>query len=611
MDGAPPAPSLPRFRRRLGWRESDAEFISPAAIGTETAVPLPRPPRHLLEDPGIRAALRRYRDDVKVETPFNVGRLRSLLAGHPNQPFVESVLWGLENGFWPLDEGDWDLGPDPFPGNYPMEDPDLGAVRAFRDREVGAARWSNPIDSHLAPCMVTSPMFVVWQNAKARVVTDHSASGLNDGIPRSEAKVRYDDMHVFGQILFDAHRRFPNRALTLYKSDVSTAFLNLPAHPVWQLRQVVTVDNDFHIVRRLVFGSRASPRIWCSISALLCWIAIFKYKIHGLVVYMDDFFGWDFAGPEHLLSFRGQLRPFRQVRLLIFWTYVSCPFDDPKQLDGQILKIIGFWIDVINFTISMPPPVVDAAVQAITQFLASPGRKARLRDWQRLAGHLNWILNAIPWGRPALTELYRKIANKNNPNAWIFLNREVAADLSWFQGILPKAIGVRLIDQGRWGPEEANITVWTDAALRGGMSFVFHHSAFVYEFRKDVTRPDHPDILFFEMFAIVSALAHLAKLNPPPRRVLFFSDSLDGDAMFDSLRATDSQHNAPLLAIASVAIETGIDFRVLHIPGKDNVRADMLSRLMYDNYARQFPADTIHFFSPPRELLPSRWRDTF
>ena len=99
MDGAPPAPSLPRFRRRLGWRESDAEFISPAALGTETAAPLPRPPRHLLEEPGIRAALHRYRDDVKVETPFNVGRLRSLLAGHPNQPFVDSILWGLENGF--------------------------------------------------------------------------------------------------------------------------------------------------------------------------------------------------------------------------------------------------------------------------------------------------------------------------------------------------------------------------------------------------------------------------------------------------------------------------------------------------------------------------------
>ncbi|KAM5534196.1 hypothetical protein V8D89_012103 [Ganoderma adspersum] len=489
-------------------------------------------------------------------------------------------------------------------GNYSMEDPDLDAVRVFCDREVGTWRWSAPIDPHLAPCMKTSLMFVVWQNEKARVVTDHSASGLNDGIPHSEAKVRYDDMHNFGQILFDAHRRYPDHDLTLYKSDVSTVFLNLPAHLIWQLRQVVTVDDDFHIMRRLVFGSRASLRIWCSVSALLCWIAIHKYNICGLIVYMDDFFGWDFCDPEHLLFFHGHLRPSCQVRLLLFWAYVVCPFDDPKQLDGPILKIIGFWNNVINFTISMPPSVVDTAVEAIDRFFSSPEHKVRLRDWQRLAGHLNWILNVLPWGRPALTEMYRKMAHKTNPNAWVFLNHEVTSDLTWFHTILLKAIG-------RWGPEEADITVWTDAALRGGMSFVFHHSAFVYEFRKDVTAPGHPDILFFEMLAVVSALAHLAKLDLPPRRVLFFSDILDGDVMFDSMRATDSQHNAPLLAIASVAIETGIDFHVLHIPGKDNVRADMLSRLMYDDYARQYPADTIQFFSPPRELLPSRWRDTF
>ena len=367
-DGSPPRPSLPRFRRRLGWRESDTEYISPAAIGTETAPPLPRPPQHLLEDPTILAALERYRNDIKVETPFHVGRLRSLLSDHPNRPFIESVLWGLENGFWPLDDGDWDPDLDLFPGNYSMEDPDLDAVRAFRDREVGACRWSFPLDPHLAPCMTISPMFVVWQNEKARVVTDHSASRLNDGIPCSEARVRYDDMHDFGQILFDAHRRYPDRDLTLFKSDVSTAFLNLPAHPIWQLRQVVTVDNDFHIVRQLVFSSRASPRIWCSVSALLCWIAIHKYNIRGLVIYMDDFFGWDFN--DHLLFFRGRLRPSRQVRLLIFWAYVMCPFDDPKQLDGRRLKIIGFWNDVVSFTISMPPSIVEAAVEAINQFLS-------------------------------------------------------------------------------------------------------------------------------------------------------------------------------------------------------------------------------------------------
>ena len=200
----PPGPSLPRFRRRFGWRDSEREFISPAVRGTETAAPLPKPPPHLLRDPVVQATLGRYRDHIHVDTPFHVDRLHRLLSDHPNQPFVESVLWGLENGFWPLDEGDWNRDEEVFYSNYPMEEPDLDAVRAFRDREVDAERWSGAINPQLALCMKTSPMFVIWQNKKAHVVTDHFVSGLNDGIPRSEAKVRYDDMHDFGQILHDA-----------------------------------------------------------------------------------------------------------------------------------------------------------------------------------------------------------------------------------------------------------------------------------------------------------------------------------------------------------------------------------------------------------------------
>ncbi|KAJ3816936.1 hypothetical protein F5880DRAFT_1633710 [Lentinula raphanica] len=139
-------------------------------------------------------------------------------------------------------------------------------------------------------------MFVVWQKGKARVVMDQTASGLNDGIPREEAKVKNDDMHTFGQVFNDVIKEHPNEELVLFKSNVAKAFLNLPAHPLWQLCQVVSVDGGFHIVRRLVFGTRTSSRCWCSVSALLCWFGTEKLGIPNLhaSVYIDDFFGWDF-----------------------------------------------------------------------------------------------------------------------------------------------------------------------------------------------------------------------------------------------------------------------------------------------------------------------------
>ena len=78
-------------------------------------------------------------------------------------------------------------------------------------------------------------MFVVWQKEKPRIITDHAGSGLNDGISRENSKVKYSDMHPFGQAMCQARQDNPAVDLILYKLDVATAFLNLLPHPIWQL----------------------------------------------------------------------------------------------------------------------------------------------------------------------------------------------------------------------------------------------------------------------------------------------------------------------------------------------------------------------------------------
>lgn len=174
-------------------------------MSTETADPLPSPPAHLAQNTNIQATLQAIRGFVKVSTPFNVDRFEALLSSHPNQPFVGSVIRGLREGFWPFEEGEWSDDMNELVNNFASENEDLVAIRAFRDKELAHDRWSLPLPSNtLLPGMKMSPMFVVWQKEKARVITDHSASGLNNGIPRSEARVKYDDMHPFGQVLFNA-----------------------------------------------------------------------------------------------------------------------------------------------------------------------------------------------------------------------------------------------------------------------------------------------------------------------------------------------------------------------------------------------------------------------
>ena len=549
------------------------------------------------------------RNHIRIETPFNVDRFETMLYDHPNQPFVKSVMNSLRYGFWPFDEGDWKDDQDDAIQNYSSDELDLEVIRAFRDDEIQAHRWSDPVPSNvLLPGMKLSPMFVIWQKGKPRVVTDHTASGLNDYIPRSEAKVRYDDMRSFGQVIFDAKQAHPNVDLVTWKSDVSSAFLNLPAHPIYQLRQVVDIEGVWRLIHRLVFENRASPRCWCSVSGLMCWIAIMKFDIKDLHDFMDDFFSWALA--SDLVIYKGISRPRSQTRLLMFWDEIGCPWKDKKQEYGLELKIIGFYVDINRGTLTLTDESITSVLSTVRSFLATPGRRPSLRDWLRVGGHLNWIFNVLPLGKPALGEFYRKIAGKGVMNAGVSLNADVVRNLEWLIEVIPKAIGVHFVDATRWDDIEADFVLWTDASLHLGLAFVYANHGFVYAMSPSNTT-DKVDIFFLELVAILSALHHVALFPHPPKKVLLWTDSLDSVAAYSSLRASESIHNSVLLALAGILLETGIDLRIRHIAGKENTKADLLSRLMIDEFHRRFPSQSVCLFSPPRDLLPTRWRECF
>jgi hypothetical protein len=186
----------------------------------------------------------------------------------------------------------------------------------------------------------------------------------------------------------------------------------------------------------------------------------------------------------------------------------------------------------------------------------------------------------------------------------------VKSDLSWLVGVIPKSIGVHIIGTGAWDDSAADMVLWTDSSLRIAMSFVYAGNGFAYQIQPG-SADTKIDIFFLELVAILSAIHHVASFDRPPQRVLLFTDSLDSVASLNSLRASESLHNGPLLGIAEVILRTGLDLRVRHIEGKKNIRADMLSRSLMDEYVKKFPSDRVRTFEPPRELLPARWRNCF
>ena len=106
-------------------------YISLLALYIETAPPLPSPPQHLLDNPIIQESIRSLGDTIKVDMPFDVNKFELLLADHPNQPFVQSVMKGLHKGFWPFDEGDWKIELEEVIPDYKSNPEDAEAIQAF------------------------------------------------------------------------------------------------------------------------------------------------------------------------------------------------------------------------------------------------------------------------------------------------------------------------------------------------------------------------------------------------------------------------------------------------------------------------------------------------
>ena len=196
-------------------------------------------------------------------------------------------------------------------------------------------------------------------------------------------------------------------------------------------------------------------------------------------------------------------------------------------------------------------------------------------------------------------------------HAKIYLNATVIDNLTWLARTIPASIGIQFVDTGRWSEEDADFVMWTDASGKYGLSFVFAGNGFIYQLQSAKSGSPPIDIFFLELLAILSGIHHTAHFTHPPRRLLVFTDSLDSVAIFNTLHTSESLHNSILMATAEIVMKTGIDLRVRHIEGKKNVKADMLSQLMLDEYHCQFPADHVRTFSPPRGLLPARWRESF
>ncbi|THH15530.1 hypothetical protein EUX98_g9452 [Antrodiella citrinella] len=287
---------LPRRFRGFLWHERETP-VTPSASASESLRPIPGPPPSASNDSAAWNTIHSHPELFAITTPINVDRFESLLTSHPNRPLVDSVLHGLRHGFWPFahhvpDAPDiWD---EP---NYTVDDDARKFIAEYTIKEEAAGCYSPPFTFDLLPGMYSMPIHAVPKphSDKLRLINNHSAGpfALNSFIAKNDVGMRPDNVQDLGRNLLFLRQQLGDVPLWLFKSDVSGAYRLLPMHPLWQLKQVNTVDGTRRIDHCMCFGSRGSPDIWCSFMSLVLWIAIHIKFIALLLAYMDEAFSFD------------------------------------------------------------------------------------------------------------------------------------------------------------------------------------------------------------------------------------------------------------------------------------------------------------------------------
>ena len=256
--------------------------------------------------------------------------------------------------------------------------------------------------------------------------------------------------------------------------------------------------------------------------------------------------------------------PRDQCRLLQLWDELGIPHKPHKQLSGAPLTIIGIDVDPNLMTLSLPDDAKDRLLEELCFWASKPPKNAsgsfKLKHWERLAGWFNWALNVYPLLRPALNNVYAKMAGKQNRDQHLYINNAIRDDLMWAVSHIEHSGGIHLLKSFNWTPAEADFVIYCDACPEG-MGFWYPVSKDGYYTPTPVNVPT--DVIFYyETLCVLSAIVNVQTKAPAGSKVLIYTDNANTVDIFRSLRCLPAYNH---LLKAAVDVLIANDYSLLFV----------------------------------------------
>ena len=503
-----------------------------------------------------------------VVTPLRWRCWEQALSNHPDPQFRDYVVSGIREGF--RIGFDYSKNCTAAGKNTRSANQNAAVVSDYLLTECSAGRVIGPFpeNPNFNPIQVNRfGVIPKGTPGKWRLIVDLSfpeGTSVNDGIQTDLCSLRYVKVD-------DAAREIEKQGHNTWmaKIDIQHAYRIVPIHPEDRWLLGMQWQGNLFVDTTLPFGLRSAPKIFTALADAVEWVLRWR-GVQFVIHYLDDFF---MAGSANYATCSAQL----QIVLDTF-EELGIPIARHK-LEGptSCLTFLGFELDSVAMEVRLPQAKLSELQSLLQRWIYKDS--CLKKELESLVGKLAHACKVVKPGKTFLRHLYQKLAETAEPYHHVRFNVAIRSDLMWWAMFLQAWNGVPLCQE--YDPQKVDYHIWTDASGSFGCGAVWGDRwlqaewSQVYEHTPEEQEED--GISLKELLPVVLACA---VWGPQWRlsSVVVHCDNESTVAVINTgySRVVKIMHLLRCLFFIKARFNMWV--KALHVPGRDNIVADAISR---------------------------------
>ena len=438
-------------------------------------------------------------------------------------------------------------------------------VQQFISKELSLGALLGPFtEPPFTPWTQTSPLMTAPKkdSTERRIILDLSFSedntSVNDGVTKNvlDGELRPYTLPSVEDLVTKALLLGPTPFM--WKADMARAFRQLRS----DVLDIPLLGFEF----QGAYYIDACPPFGARLSSLACQrttnAIVYILGLQGIwaVVYLDDFCG-------AAASYEKALRDYQAFMLLAKRLGVQLA-PDKCSPPTQRLEWLGFIIDTVNFTLTIPQAKLAEIVDLCNQWALK--KAATKKEIQSIVGILVHIAKCVKPARRFLARILHTLARAPD-SGWMGLSAGFKADINWFSQYAVRSNGIQLLT-----PSRSQFHIYCDSSLEGGGGCSDNN---YYHLQYDnKVKQAYPDIVHREAINLLIAYRTLIPKISVGLQIIIHTDNTGSQQALETGKTKD-----PILAACArqIWVEAAIRdhaFKIVHKPGRELPLSDALSR---------------------------------